>query len=419
MEFRKLGVLTVAAAMAVTACSGGGSSPSASSSGGGGGGTAVKIGVDLPLSGGEAPNGQPTLNGIKLAVQQIKVPGYSVTLSVQDDAVNGKHDPQQGATNVTTLVNDSSVIGVVGPYNSNVGAAEIPITNAAGLLQCSPANTNPGLTKPAFGGLDLRSANPTKIAYVRVATTDDIQGQAGADIAYNVVKAKNVFVIDDTETYGKALADQFVKSFTALGGTVIDGASHGVGASQQGDFTALLTQAKAANPDYIFFGGVTTTGGGLLRKQMVTQGMGNIPFGGGDGIVDGNAATSGSFLNLAGPTGDMNTYGTVAAIHDIPNPTKFANDYQAAFGSAPGSYSAPAYACTQIILAALKAVGNDREKIRAYVTDTSNKFDTVLGTISFDANGDTSQHIISYYKFDPSTKDWSFFEQKDFGSSGS
>jgi branched-chain amino acid transport system substrate-binding protein len=414
MKLRKLGVLAVGALLVVGACSSG--TPSGSS---GGGGTAVKIGVDLPLSGGEKPNGDPTLKGVQLAIDQIQVPGYTVTLNTQDDAVNGKHDPQQGAKNVTTLVNDSSVIAMVGPFNSNVAQAEIPITNQAGLLQCSPANTAIALTKPQFGALDLRKANPDKIAYVRVATTDDIQGAAGADIAFNTAHAKNAFVIDDTETYGKALADQFVAKFKALGGTVIDGGSHGVPASQQGDFTSLLTQAKAKNPDYVFFGGVTTTGGGLLRKQMVTQGMGSIPFGGGDGINDGSAATSGSFLNLAGPDGDMNTYSTVAAIHDIPNPDAFASAYKTKFGSDPGAYSASAYACTQVILQALKTVGNDRAKIRAYVTDTANKYDTVLGTISFDANGDTSQHIISDFQFDPTTKDWKFFQQKDFGSSGS
>ncbi len=89
---------------------------------------------------------------------------------------------------------------VVGPYNSNVAQAEIPVSNAAGLMQCSPANTNPGLTKP-WGGMDpltLRPTNPTKIAYVRAATTDDLQGAAGADIAFNMAKAKTAYVADDT-----------------------------------------------------------------------------------------------------------------------------------------------------------------------------------------------------------------------------
>jgi branched-chain amino acid transport system substrate-binding protein len=378
------------------------------------GNIAVKIGVDLPLSGAELPNGDPTLKGVQLAIAQNPVPGFTVTTNVKDDALNGKHDPQTGATNIGQLVTDTSVFGVVGPFNSNVAQAEIPVSNAAGLIQCSPANTNPTLTKGA-SAVALRATNPDKIAYVRVATTDDIQGQAGADIAYTVAGAKTAYVVDDTETYGKGLADQFVTSFTALGGTITG--RDGVGSSGQSDFTALLTAAKAKSPKFVYFGGVTATGGGLLRKQMVQVGMGSIPFGGGDGISDGSAATASSFLNVAGPAGDVSTYMTVAAVHDIPDAAKFAADYKAAYGAEPGAYSASGYACAQIYLQALKAVGSaDREKIRAYVTTTSNKFTTVLGTVSFDANGDTSQHVISEYKFDPTTKDWKYFQQKDYTS---
>ena len=108
-------------------------STSSNGDGGGGAAVAVKIGIELPLSGGEKPNGEPTLNGVKLALSQIQVPGFTVTLNVQDDAVNGVHDPQQGAKNVQTLANEASVMGVVGPFNSSVAMAEIPIGNAAGL----------------------------------------------------------------------------------------------------------------------------------------------------------------------------------------------------------------------------------------------------------------------------------------------
>jgi branched-chain amino acid transport system substrate-binding protein len=423
MKPKAIAFLTVFALVA-TACSSSASTPTAAApSQGGGNPTAtpagsapaanvnVTLGVDLPLSGAETPNGQPTLNGIQLAVDENPVPGYTIKVEAKDDALNGTHDPQTGATNIGQLVNDTSVFAVVGPFNSNVAQAEIPVSNAAGLIQCSPANTNPGLTK-GTAGAQLRATNPDKIAYVRVATTDDIQGQAGADIAYNVVGAKTAYIVDDTETYGKGLADQFETTFKALGGTVVG--HDGVGKSGQNDYTALLTAAKAKNPQFVYFGGVTATGGGLLRKQMVQVGMGDIPFGGGDGISDGSAATASSFLNVAGPDGDMNTYMTVAAVHDIPDAAKFASDYQAKYGTEPGAYSASGYGCTQVFLQALKAVGPDREAVRAYVTNTSNSFDTVLGTITFDANGDTSQHVISDYKFDPTTKDWKYFEQKDF-----
>jgi branched-chain amino acid transport system substrate-binding protein len=377
------------------------------------GNVTVTLGVDLPLSGAETPNGQPTLNGVQLAVDENPVPGYTIKIEAKDDALNGKHDPQTGATNIGQLVNDKSVFAVVGPFNSNVAQAEIPVSNAAGLIQCSPANTNPSLTK-GDSAKALRATNPDKIAYVRVATTDDIQGQAGADIAYNVVGAKSAYIVDDTETYGKGLADQFEATFKAFGGTIVG--HDGVGASGQSDFTALLTAAKAKKPAFVYFGGVTATGGGLLRKQMVQVGMGDVPFGGGDGISDGSAATASSFLNVAGAQGDNNTYMTVAAVSLIPDKAKFDADYKAKYGSEAGAYSASGYACAQIYLQALKAVGPDREKIRAYVTNASNSFNTVLGTITFDANGDTSQHVISDFKFDPTTKDWKFFEQKDFTS---
>jgi branched-chain amino acid transport system substrate-binding protein len=401
-------VIVAVVALVGSACSSATGSPTSGSSAAA---TVVKIGVELPLSGAELPNGDPTLKGVQLAIAENPVPGFDVQISKKDDALNGKHDPQTGATNIGQLVNDSSVFAVVGPFNSNVAQAEIPVSNAAGLIQCSPANTNPSLTK-GDAAKALRATNSDKISYVRVATTDDIQGQAGADIAYTVAGAKSAYVVDDTETYGKGLADQFVTSFTALGGTIVG--RDGVGASGQSDYTALLAAAKTKSPGFVYFGGVTATGGGLLRKQMAQNGMGSIPFGGGDGISDGSADTASSFLNVAGADGDLNTYMTVAAIHDIPDAAKFAADYKAAYGTEPGAYSASGYACAQVFLQALKNVGSGREAVRAYVTTTSNTFATVLGNISFDANGDTSQHIISYYKFDPTSKDWAYFEQKDF-----
>ncbi len=440
MQSRTITALAAAVVLTAGACSssattapaGGSSAPAASTGAGSStavGGKSVTIGVDLPLSGGEFANGDPTKKGIELAVNQANqkggVAGYKIVLSIKDDAVNGVHNPQQGATNIQGFVADPTVIGVVGPFNSNVGAAEIPVSNRAGLLQCSPANTNPGLTKPQYGALSIRSAYPNRINYIRVATTDDIQGLAGAEFAYNDLGKRRAYVVDDTETYGKGLADVFVTQFKALGGTVIkqDGAP-----SSTTDYTPLLTAVQGQNPDVVYFGGVTATGGGLLRKQMAQVGMGNIAFGGGDGIVDGPGNVQGSFIKVAGSAA-ANSFGTVAATHDIPNASAFSDAYKAAYGAAPGAYSASAYACTQVILQSLQAVAGSasgsglREAVRAYATDSSHSFTTQLGTISFDQNGDTTQHIISFYKTDMSAAggvgDWVFVRQQDFGGAGS
>ncbi|MHB8958230.1 MAG: branched-chain amino acid ABC transporter substrate-binding protein [Candidatus Limnocylindrales bacterium] len=421
MKYARVGAALTVFAVVASACSGSTASPSAAASGGASGGTGatinVKVGIELPMTGGEAPNGVPTANGVALALSQIQVPGFSVTINQQDDAVNGKHSADQGAKNMSALANDASVLFVVGPYNSNVAQAEIPVSNAAGMMQCSPANTAVGLTK-GDAAVALRKTNPTKIAYVRVATTDDNQGAGTADIAYNIANAKTAYVLDDTQTYGKGLADGFEAAYKIFGGQELK--RDGVPDSTT-DFNSYVTTAKSLNPGIIMYGGVTTSGIGLFRKQMAQQGMANIPLVGGDGISDGSAATASSYLNIAGPDGDVNSYSTVAAIHDIPDPTKFGNDYKAKFGSDPGAYSAPGYACTQIFLEALKAVSPGvtdlaqlREAVRAYVADPTHTFDTVLGKVGFDANGDTTQHTISYYQFDPTTKDWKFLKQRDF-----
>jgi branched-chain amino acid transport system substrate-binding protein len=425
MKLKNLGVLVGAVVLFTAAACGGGASGvaaacSAVTPSAGATGTAIKVGVELPMTGGEAPNGVPTAAGVALALSKNQVPGFTITCVQKDDAVNGKHDAPTGAANMQALANDPNVLFVVGPYNSSVAKAEIPVSNAAGLMQCSPANTAVELTKPwgPAKPTDLRTTNPDKIAYVRLAATDDIQGAGAADIAYNVIGKHTAYVADDTQTYGKGIADSFVTAFTKFGGTVLK--REGIPDTTT-DFTSFITALKGLNPEVVFYGGVTTSGIGIFRSQMASQGLANIPIVGGDGIVDGAVATASSFLNIATADGDANSYGTVAAIHDIPNPTGFAADYKAKFSTDPGSYSAPGYACVQVFMQALKEVGTGvtdlaqlREKVRAYIADPSHSYDTVLGTFTLDKDGDTSQHVISYYQFDSTTKDWKFIQQRDF-----
>ena len=174
MRLAKFGALAITTVLVVGACSNNGSAS--------GGGKTIKIGTELPMSGAETANGEPTANGVKLAIKQANakstIPGYTLDINVQDDAVNGAHDPQQGATNMHTLVADTTVVGVVGPFNSSVAQAEIPISNAAGLLQCSPANTKTGLTYPPDSA-QYRPTNPDKINYVRTRRPGQHPGPGG------------------------------------------------------------------------------------------------------------------------------------------------------------------------------------------------------------------------------------------------
>ena len=232
MRLSKLLAGLAVASVALAACG--------TSSGGTANKGTIKIGVDLPESGAEASDGIPTLNGVKYAVQTAgTVEGFTIQVSNLDDAVNGVHDPQKGAQNMQQFVSDSAVLGVVGPFNSNVARAEIPISNRAHLAQISPANTNQCLTKNVYipttlgapkditckdaGILAPADLRPTGINnYFRVATTDDLQGPAMADFAYDTLGVKKLAVWDDQEPFGLGVANNFAKEFTKKGGTIVD-----------------------------------------------------------------------------------------------------------------------------------------------------------------------------------------------------
>ena len=89
-----------------------------------------------------------------------------------------------------------------------------------GFSQCSPANTNPGLTKPRDGALDLRSAFPTRINYIRTAPSDDIQGPALASFVFHGPR-REVDPRDRRRRQGRQIADEFSAAYTKLGGTVV------------------------------------------------------------------------------------------------------------------------------------------------------------------------------------------------------
>jgi len=409
MKLTRVGAALVAASLVVSAC------------GGTGGGKTLKIGITFPLQGSSLASAGPARDGVLLAIKEANaagtVKGYTLEAQEKDHSVNGVHDPQQGAKDMTSFVADTGVIAVVGPFNSSVAKVQIPISNEAGLLQCSPANTNQDLTQ-GDAGKQLRAKNPDKINYVRVATTDLIQGPVVAQLGIQDLGLTKVGIIDSTDTYGKGVADTFEAEWKNLGGEVVgrQGAPKGTT-----DYLPILTKFKESNPDAVFFGGVTADGGGLVRKQMPQAGLGDIVFLGADGIQDQNGGVQGSFINIAGTVADK-SYSSVAAIHDIPDAAAFAEKYKKEYGTDPGAYSAPGYACTQIIIKTLAdaAAKGDvtREAVRASITSGAS-FDTVLGPVQFDAVGDTNQKTISLYKVDMTAAegkgDWVFIKQVNYG----
>lgn len=415
MKLRNVGALTVAAAFALSACN---PAASAAPTGGGSMGT-VKFAIELPLQGSEKAASDPIINGVKLAIKQAGgvAGGYTIDLpnsAIFDDALNGAHDAQTGANNMSKIVADEAFVAVIGPLNSSVAKAQIPISNAGGLPQCSPANTNPDLTKGAPAA-QLRT-KPNN--YIRVVTTDDVQGPAASQYIYDVLKKKSVYIIDDTETFGKGVADAFEADFKARGGTVT---KRDAAPKTTQDYVSIMTAAKSGNPEAIYFGGVTATGGARILLAAVQVGL-DVPYVGPDGINDGSGDTKDSFLNLAGAAA-AKSYSTLAGIGTFDGKAKFDADYKAEFGIDATGYAAQGYACAQILIDALgRAAATSptggmaglREALRVAMTDTTHKYTTVQGEITFNADGDTSQRIVSIYSFDATAKNWKFESQVDY-----
>jgi branched-chain amino acid transport system substrate-binding protein len=364
----------------------------------GGGSKTVTIASDLPTSGTDGAVGLPTQNGVQLAVDQAKLPnGYTLKYVPKNDVstTTGAHDPATGAANIRSLLSDSTVVAAVGPFNSSVAKAEIPVSNDSGLTLMSPTNTNPGLTLQQYAadnGIDFAQLHPAgkPDCYFRIPGNDVVQGTLLADIA---LKAQpplkpaftKVYEVDDNETYGVGLTNFFDKEFTSKGGTSLGRDS--ITSNQASALTSLAAKIKAAKPDFVFYGGVTSGGGATLKADLGPT----VPFEGGDGIADDPA-----WIQGAGAA-SINTFGSVAAPDTSTFTTgtgaTFVSAYKAKFGSDPLPYSAQAYDAAQIEIQAITAVINSgkaptKANVCAQVAKTT--YTGVTGTISFDANGDNS-----------------------------
>jgi branched-chain amino acid transport system substrate-binding protein len=402
----------------------------------------IEIGSEFPTTGSDESSGKPAQNGVDLAIQQANasnfLPGYKFALVAKNDvsAASQTHDATVGQQNVTDLDGDAQVAGIVGPLNSSVALTEIPTTNRAPIALISPANTNNCLTKstpaPQCGGKNdlIPSLRPTgKVTYFRTATLDQYQGAALALYAYQTLKFKSVYVIDDTETYGVGLAQNFSTYWTKLGGSIVGSASVKVTNSYEN----ILTAAAAKKPDFIMFGGNDSTGGITIRQQMKSiAGLQNTV------IVAGDGAQTTTMAKDIKPLGGGAVYTSIPGIDPSKSPgyAAFFAAYTKAFGASNfGSYSAGGYDDANILLQAIKTVitaktaaaptsaNADASAFRQAVIDAVQKIKYVglTGTHSFDANGDTTNHYVSLYTISDDVTTgtgWKFLDQIDTSSLG-
>lgn len=344
----------------------------------------VKIGSGAPKTGGIAHLGKDNENGVALAIQEINAKGdlliggkkVKLALVGEDDA----GDPKQGPIVAQKLV-DAGVVGVVGHLNSGVSIPASTVYANNGLVQVSPSSTNPDYT--------LKSSKTPKgaISAYRVVATDAQQGPALAKymLAHG---GKNVAVLDDATQYGKGLADQVASSITAGGAAVV---SREAATDKTTDFKAVLTEIKAKNPDYVFWGGMDDTAATLV-KQMRELGMTAK-------LVGADGACTDKFIELSGEAGKGVICSQVGMpLSQMAKGAQFNTDYEKAFpGQKVQIYSPFSYDATFAIVAAMKlANSTDPEAIAAAMPKVS--FDGLIGNIAFDDKGDIKGGAISIFE---------------------
>jgi branched-chain amino acid transport system substrate-binding protein len=336
-------------------------------------GQVIKIATQSPLSGGQSAIGTDIKNGAQLAVEQLSGPlaklGFKVELAAFDDQAN----PDTGVANAKSIVADPAVLAIIGHYNSGVQIPSSEEYHAAGLVNVSPANTNPKVTDRGYAEVN------------RICGRDDVQGAVGAQ--YAAAKGiKSAYVLHDKTAYGQGIAEYFQREAKNLGIKVL-GFS---GTEEKANFDSILTPILASKPQVIYFGGMFDQSS-VLFKQARQKGYKGM-FLSDDGFDSSDAVKIGGDVLLQG-TGTF--YSTVAGPASLyPGTAKFVKDFKAKFGSEPQPFAAQAYDCTAIALKAIEsaavAAGNkvpDRAAVAAAVRALKD-FKGITGTINFNAKGD-------------------------------
>ncbi len=227
----------------------------------------IKIGVAGPITGPNAAFGAQLKNGAEQAVEDINaaggILGQKITVALGDDV----SDPKQGVSVANKFVGDG-VKFVVGHFNSGVTMPASEVYQENGILQITPASTNPKITERGMWNI------------FRTCGRDDQQGAVAGDYILKNFKGKKIAVVHDKTTYGQGLADETKKAMNK--GGMKEVLYEGVNIGEK-DFSALVSKIKAAGADLVYWGGLHTEGG-LIVRQMRDQGV-KAPLMGGDGIT--------------------------------------------------------------------------------------------------------------------------------------
>jgi branched-chain amino acid transport system substrate-binding protein len=353
----------------------------------------------LPLQGATRENSLDVQKGVELALEQRGGKAGECTVEYQklDDstAQAGAWDPGATSANARKVVNDENAIALIGEFNSGASAISIPITNEAGLLQVSPANTALELTKDA--GPDDKGA-PEKYypsgerTYGRVVPADHIQGGAQAEWMAEEGVTK-LYTLDDKEVYGagvaKAVADGAeLNDIEVVGSGGID--------PNAPNYRSLAADIRDSGADAVFFGGITANNAVQLFKDLGAA-MPEATFWGPDGIAE-SAFTNDIPQDVADRM--HITVATIPSKDYPPKGQKFYDDFRAKYDQKViQPYAIYGYEAMDVILDAMDRAGadcNSRQTVIDEFFNTQGK-EGVTGTYDIDEDGDVTLSTFGRY----------------------
>ena len=326
----------------------------------------IKFGVAGPLTGSNAAFGAQLKNGFEQAVEDINaaggIQGQKITTAVGDDV----GDPKQGVS-IANKFSAEGVKFVVGHFNSGVTMPSSEVYQENGILSITPASTNPQITERKMWNV------------FRTCGRDDQQGAVAAAYILKHMKGKKVSIVHDKTTYGQGLAQETRKAMNK--GGMKEVLFEGINIGDK-DFAALVSKIKASGADMVYWGGLHTEGG-LLVRQMRDQGVKAVLFGA-DGI------TSDEFASIGGPAVE----GTLMTFAPDPRKRPEAKAVIEKFRAKkfePEAYTLYSYAAVQVMKQAADAAKSlDPKKVAAQIK-SGQKFQTVIGELSFDKKGDITR----------------------------
>jgi len=362
------------------------------------------IASDLPLQGSGRTQTIQMTKAIAYILKQNnwKAGKYSVAYQSCDDstAQAGKWDSGKCSTNANAYAQDSSVAGVIGTFNSGCAEIIVPVLNRAPngpVAMVSPANTYVGLTHTGPGTVAGEPGKyyPTgKRNYARVVAADDYQGAADALLTQSL-GVKKVFILNDKEAYGLGVATNYKNAATKLGiKTVGFTAWDGKASSYQ----ALAVKIKASGATGVFVGGLICENGGKLIKDIRAGVPASVKIMLPDGFTPASAT-----IKEAGSAAQ----GATISVAGLPNSAlkgagkTFVSSFTKAVG-VPDPYSVYAAQATLVILQALAQSNGSRADVakQLFKVDLKN---SILGNVSFNANGDVTSNPVTIYKVSGNT----------------